>query len=77
LWDEKTGIETYYELFYGWQRSGMRKAVFAHREGTLKVSSYFWFKKFEAKTDVQDAATGFTKIELAEATSQIAVAKIS
>jgi hypothetical protein len=32
---------------------------------------------FETKTDSQDASTGFTRIELAEATSEVAVARIN
>lgn len=74
---KKRSIETYYELFYRWQRSGLSKAAFADREGISKVSFYSWCKKFETKTDSQDASTGFTRIELAEATFQVAVAKIS
>lgn len=74
---KKTSIETYYELFYRWQRSGLSKAAFADREGISKVSFYSWCKKFETKTDSQDASTGFTRIELAEATSQVAVARIN
>lgn len=74
---KKTSIETYYELFYRWQRSGLSKAAFADREGISKVSFYAWCKKFETKTDSQDASTGFTRIELAESASQAAVAKIS
>ena len=74
---KKRSIETYYELFYRWQRSGLSKAAFADREGISKVSFYSWCKKFETKTDSQDASTGFTRIELAEATSQVAVARIN
>jgi transposase len=74
---KKRSIETYYELFYRWQRSGLSKAAFADREGISKVSFYSWCKKFETKTDSQDAPTGFTRIELAEATSQLAVARIN
>ena len=74
---KKTSIETYYELFYRWQLSGLSKAAFAAREGISKVSFYSWCKKFETKTDSQDASTGFTRIELAESASQAAVAKIS
>ncbi|SDA95204.1 hypothetical protein SAMN03080617_04020 [Algoriphagus alkaliphilus] len=74
---KKTSIETYYELFYRWQRSGLSKAAFADREGISKVSFYSWCKKFETKTDSQDTSTGFTRIELAEATAQLAVAKIN
>lgn len=74
---KKTSIETYYELFYRWQRSGLSKAAFATSEGISKVSFYSWCKKFESKTDSHDASTGFTRIELAEATSPIAVAKIN
>jgi hypothetical protein len=74
---KKTSIETYYELFYRWQRSGLSKAAFADREGISKVRFYSWCKKFETKTDSQDASTGFTRIELAETTSRIAVARIN
>ena len=74
---KKTSIETYYELFYRWQRSGLSKSAFADSEGISRVSFYSWCKKFETKTDSQDASTGFTRIELAESTSQVAVAKIS
>lgn len=74
---KKRSIETYYELFYRWQRSGLSKAAFADREGISKVSFYSWCKKFETKTDSQDASTGFTRIELAESASPAAVAKIS
>jgi hypothetical protein len=74
---KKTSIETYYELFYRWQRSGLSKAAFADREGISKVSFYSWCRKFETKTDSQDASTGFTRIELAESGPQSAVAKIS
>jgi transposase len=74
---KKASIETYYELFYRWQRSGLSKAAFADSEGISKVSFYSWCKKFETKSDSQDASTGFTRIELAEATSHIAVAKIN
>ena len=41
------------------------------------MSFYSWCKKFETKTDSQDASTGFTRIELAESGPQSAVAKIS
>jgi transposase len=74
---KKTSIETYYELFYRWQRSGLSKSAFADSEGISKVSFYSWCKKFETKSDSQDASTGFTRIELAESASQVAVAKIS
>ena len=74
---KKTSIETYYELFYRWQRSGLSKAAFADREGIPKVSFYSWCKKFETNTDSQDASTGFTRIELAESASQAALARIS
>ncbi len=74
---KKTSIETYYELFYRWQRSGLSKAAFADREGISKVSFYSWCKKFETKTDSQDSQSGFSRIELTEATAQIAVAKIN
>lgn len=74
---KKTSIETYYELFYRWQLSGLSKAAFADREGISKVSFYSWCKKFETRTDSQDATAGFTRIELAESASQVAVAKIS
>jgi hypothetical protein len=74
---KKMSIETYYELFYRWQRSGLSKAAFADSEGISKVSFYSWCKKFETKSDSQDASTGFTRIELAEFASQVAVAKIS
>jgi hypothetical protein len=74
---KKTSIETYCELFYRWQRSGLSKAAFADREGVPKVSFYSWCKKFEAKTDPQDSQSGFTRIELAEHTVPSAVAKIS
>lgn len=74
---KKRSIETYYELFYRWQRSGLSKAAFADRAGISKVSFYTWCKKFETKTDPQDASTGFTRIELAESGPQSAVAKIS
>ncbi|SDA89050.1 hypothetical protein SAMN03080617_03140, partial [Algoriphagus alkaliphilus] len=42
---KKTSIETYYELFYRWQRSGLSKAAFADREGISKVSFYSLCKK--------------------------------
>jgi hypothetical protein len=74
---KKMSIETYYELFYRWQRSGLSKSAFADSEGISKVSFYSWCKKFETKSDSQDASTGFTRIELAESASQVAVAKIS
>jgi len=74
---KKTSIEIYYELFYRWQLSGLSKAAFADREGISKVSFYSWCKKFETKTDSQDASAGFTRIELAESPSQLAVARIS
>lgn len=74
---KKTSIETYYELFYRWQRSGLSKAAFADREGISKVSFYAWSKKFETKTDSQESQSGFSRIELAEATSQVAVARIN
>lgn len=74
---KKRSIETYYELFYRWQRSGLSKAAFADREGISKVSFYSWCEKFETKTDSQEGSTGFTRIELAEATSQVAVARIN
>lgn len=74
---KKTSIETYYELFYRWQRSGLSKAAFADSEGISKVSFYYWTKKFETKTDSPGSQTGFSRIELTEATSQIAVAKIN
>ena len=70
-------IETYYELFYRWQRSGLSKSAFADSEGISKVSFYSWCKKFETTTDSQYASTGFTRIELAESGPQSAVAKIS
>jgi hypothetical protein len=73
----RTSIDTRYELFYRWQRSGLSKAAFADREGISKVSFYSWCKKFEAKTDSRDASSGFTRIELAEGTSGLAVARIS
>lgn len=74
---KKTSIETYYELFYRWQRSGLSKAAFADREGVSKVSFYYWSKKFEVKPRPTDSEAGFSRIELAEAPSQVAVAKIS
>ena len=74
---KKTSIETYYELFYRWQRSGLSKAAFADREGVPKVNFYSWCKKFEAKTDLPDSQPGFTRIELAEHTVPSAVARIS
>lgn len=74
---KKRSIETYYELFYRWQRSGLSKAAFADREGISKVSFYHWSKKFESKADSQDSQSGFTRIELAEATPSVAVARIS
>jgi hypothetical protein len=74
---KKRSIETYYELFYRWQRSGLSKAAFADREGISKVSFYSWCKKFETKTDSGDGTTGFTRIELAESPSQLAVARIN
>lgn len=74
---KKTSIETRYELFYRWQRSGISKAAFADREGISKVSFYSWCKKFEAKTGLQESQSGFSRIELAEATSAVVVAKIS
>lgn len=74
---KKTSIETYYELFYRWQRSGLSKAAFADREGISKVSFYSWCKKFEPNSDSRDSQSGFSRIELAEATSAAAVAKIS
>lgn len=74
---KKTSIETYYELFYRWQRSGLSKAAFAHSEGISKVSFYYWAKKFETKTDSSGSQTGFSRIELAEVPAQIAVAKIN
>lgn len=74
---KKTSIETYYELFYRWQRSGLSKAAFADREGISKVSFYSWCKKFETKAESLDASTGFTRIELAESASLAAVARIS
>lgn len=74
---KKRSIETYYELFYRWQGSGLSKSAFADSEGISKVSFYSWCKKFESKADSQDASAGFTRIELAEATSQVAVARIN
>lgn len=74
---KKTSSETYYELFYRWQRSGLSKAAFAHKEGISKVSFYSWCKKFEAGTDSRDFQSGFSRIELAESATQAAVAKIS
>ncbi|MDO8965066.1 hypothetical protein [Algoriphagus sp.] len=74
---KKTSIETYYELFYRWQRSGLSKSAFAHREGISKVSFYYWAKKFETKTDSPGSQAGFSRIELAESTSQVAVARIN
>lgn len=74
---KKTSIETYYELFYRWQRSGLSKAAFADREGISKVSFYSWCKKFETKTDSQDSTSGFSRIELAEAAPSVAVARIN
>lgn len=75
---KKTRIESYYELFFRWQRSGLSKAAFADREGIPKVSFYYWAKKFETtKTDSQDSKSGFSRIELAETTSQVAVARIN
>lgn len=73
----KTSIEIYYELFYRWQRSGLSKAAFSDREGISKVSFYSWCKKFETKNDSQDSQSGFSRIELAESTSQAAVARIN
>ncbi|SDA77648.1 IS66 C-terminal element [Algoriphagus alkaliphilus] len=69
---KKTSIETYYELFYRWQRSGLSKAAFADREGISKVSFYSWCKKFETKTDSPGFQAGFSRIELAEATEMTA-----
>jgi transposase len=74
---KKRSIETYYELFYRWQLSGLSKAAFAEREGISKVSFYSWCKKFEAKTDPKESEPGFSRIELAEATSQEIVARIN
>jgi hypothetical protein len=74
---KKTSIETYYELFYRWQRSGWSKAAFADREGISKVSFYYWTKKFETKADSAESQSGFSGIELAEATAQVAMAKIN
>ena len=74
---KKTSIETYYELFYRWQRSGLSKAAFADREGISKVSFYSWCKKFEVKIDSRDVSAGFTRIELAENTVPSAVVRIS
>lgn len=74
---KKTSIETYYELFYRWQRSGLSKAAFADREGISRVSFYSWCKKFDAKADSQDSQTGFSRIELAESTCQDVVARIT
>lgn len=74
---KKTRIEIYYELFYRWQLSGLSKAAFADREGISKVSFYSWCKKFETKTDSRDASIGFTRVELAEAPSPLAVARIN
>ncbi len=73
---KKTSIETYYELFYRWQRSGLNKAAFADSEGISKVSFYYWTKKFETKTNSPGSQTGFSRIELAESIAQVAVAKI-
>lgn len=55
----------------------MSKAAFAEREGIPKVSFYYWCKKFETKTDSRESVSGFSKIELAEATCQVTVAKIN
>lgn len=74
---KKTSIETYYELFYRWQRSGLSKSAFADSEGISKVSFYSWCKKFETNTDSQDSPSGFSRIELAEAVPSVAVARIS
>lgn len=74
---KKTSIETYYELFYRWQGSGLSKSAFANREGISKVSFYYWSKKFETKTDSQESQSGFARIELPEAASSSAVAKIN
>ena len=74
---KKTSIEIYYELFYRWQNSGLSKAAFADREGISKASFYSWSKKFETKADSQDSQSGFSRIELAEATFQPAVARIN
>lgn len=74
---KKTSIETYYELFYRWQGSGLSKVAFADREGIPKVSFYYWCKKFETKSDVQESESGFSRIEHSDPTSQVAVAKIN
>lgn len=74
---KKRSIETYYELFYRWQRSGLSKAAFADREGISRVSFYSWCKKFDAKADFQDTLTGFSRIELVESPSQDVVARIT
>lgn len=74
---KKTSIETYYELFYRWQGSGFSKSAFAHEEGISKISFYYWTKKFKTKTDSQDSQSAFSRIELAESTAQVVVAKIS
>jgi transposase len=74
---KNTNIEIYYELFYRWQHSGLSKAAFAHKEGISKMTFYHWCKKFERKTEAQDSQPGFSRIELADATSQDLVARIN
>ena len=74
---KNTNIEIYYELFYRWQHSGLSKAAFAHKEGISKMSFYHWCKKFECKHDPEVFQTGFSRIELAEATGQDIVARIN
>jgi transposase len=74
---KNTNIEIYYELFYRWQHSGLSKAAFAQREGISKMTFYHWCKKFECKPEAQDSQPGFSRIELADATSQDLVARIN
>ena len=67
----------YYELFYRWQHSGLSKAAFAHKEEISKMTFYHWCKKFECKPEAQDSQPGFSRIELADASSEDLVARIN
>jgi hypothetical protein len=41
------------------------------------MTFYHWCKKFEGKREAQDSQSGFSRIELADATSQDLVARIN
>ncbi len=74
---EKTINDTYQELFVNWQQSGLSKASFCQREGISKASFYYWSKKFATDLPAGNCPAGFSRIEVAEATFQLAVAKIN